>query len=45
MNCNDKLNAFLTALFRVRLKEKNFMGKMFGLMGSLRPNLTIDPLT
>lgn len=45
MNCNDMLNAVSTALFRVRQKEKNFMEKMFGLMGSLRPKLSIDPLT
>ena len=45
MNCNDMLNAVSTSLFRVRQKEKNFMEKMFGLMGSLRPKLSIDPLT
>ena len=45
MNCNEMLNAVSTALFRVRQKEKNFMEKMFGLMGSLRPRLSIDPLT
>lgn len=45
MNCTDMLNAVSTALFRVRQKEKNFMEKMFGLMGSLRPKLSIDPLT
>lgn len=45
MDCNEMLNAVSTALFRVRQKEKNFMEKMFGLMGSLRPKLTVDPLT
>ncbi|MCB0801176.1 MAG: hypothetical protein KDB91_11785, partial [Bacteroidales bacterium] len=45
MNCNEMLNAVSTALFRVRQKERNFMEKMFGLMVSLRPKLSIDPLT
>ncbi|HAX93956.1 MAG TPA: hypothetical protein DCY25_08460 [Bacteroidales bacterium] len=45
MNCNEMLNSVSTALFRVRQKERNFMEKMFGLMASLRPRLTVDPLT
>jgi hypothetical protein len=45
MNCNEMLNTISTALFRVRKKESNFMEKMFGLMASLRPRLTVDPLT
>jgi hypothetical protein len=45
MNCNEMLNTISTSLFRVRKKESNFMEKMFGLMASLRPRLTVDPLT
>lgn len=45
MNCNEMLNAVSTSLFRARRKESNFMEKMFGLMASLRPRLTVDPLT
>lgn len=45
MNCNEMLNTISTSLFRVRKKENNFMQKMFSLMASLRPRLTVDPLT
>jgi AAA+ ATPase superfamily predicted ATPase len=45
MNCNEMLNAISTALYRIRKKESNFMEKMFGFMASLRPRLTVDPLT
>jgi hypothetical protein len=45
MNCNEMLNVVSTSLFRVRQKEKNFMEKMFSLLGSLRPKLTVDTLT
>ncbi len=45
MNCSEMLNVVSTSLFRVRQKEKNFMEKMFGMLGSLRPRLTVDTLT
>lgn len=45
MNCNEMLNAISTALFRVRRMESNFMERMFGLLASLRPRLTVDAFT
>ncbi len=45
MNGNDMLNSIASALYRIRKSEKNFLEKMLGFMSSLRPRLTIDPLT
>jgi len=45
MNGNEMLNSISTALYRVRKMERNFLEKMLGLMASLRPKLTMDPLT
>jgi len=45
MNGNEMLNAVSSALYRLRKSEKNFLEKMLGFMASLRPRLTMDPLT
>lgn len=45
MNSNEMLNSVSSALYRVRKSEKNFLEKMLSLMASLRPRLTMDPLT
>jgi hypothetical protein len=45
MNGNEMLNSISSALYRVRKSEKNFLEKMLGFMASLRPRLTMDPLT
>ena len=45
MNGNEMLNSVSSALYRVRKNEKNFLEKMFSFMASLRPRLTMDPLT
>jgi hypothetical protein len=45
MNGNEMLNSVTSALYRVRKSEKNFLEKMLSIMASLRPRLTMDPLT
>ncbi len=45
MNGNEMLNSISSALYRIRKSEKNFLEKMLSLMASLRPRLTMDPLT
>ena len=45
MNGNEMLNSISSALYRVRKSEKNFLEKIFSFMASLRPRLTMDPLT
>jgi hypothetical protein len=45
MNGNEMLNSISSALYRIRKSEKNFLEKMLGFMASLRPRLTMDPLT
>jgi len=45
LNGNEMLNTISSALYRVRKSEKNFLEKMLGFMASLRPSLTMDPLT
>jgi AAA+ ATPase superfamily predicted ATPase len=45
MNGNEMLNSICSALYRVRKSEKNFLEKMLIFMSSLRPRLTMDPLT
>lgn len=45
MNGNEMLNSVSSALYRARKSEKNFLEKIFSFMASLRPRLTIDPLT
>ena len=45
LNGNEMLNSISSALYRVRKSEKNFLEKMLGFMASLRPRLTMDPLT
>jgi uncharacterized protein len=45
MNGNEMLNSIASALYRVRKSEKNFLEKMLNFMVSLRPRLTMDPLT
>ena len=45
MNGNEMLNSISSALYRVRKSEKNFLEKMLSLMVTLRPKLTMDPLT
>ena len=45
MSGNEMLNSISSALYRVRRSEKNFLEKMFSFMASLRPRLTMDPLT
>ena len=45
MNGNEMLNSISSALYRVRKSEKNFLEKMLNFMASLRPRLTMDPLT
>ena len=45
MNGNEMLNSISSALYRVRKSEKNFLEKMLGFLASLRPRLTMDPLT
>ncbi len=45
MNGNEMLNSISSALYRLRKSEKNFLEKMLGFMASLRPKLTMDPLT
>jgi len=45
MNGNEMLNSISSALYRVRKNEKNFLEKMLSFMVSLRPRLTMDPLT
>ena len=45
MNVNEMLNAVSSALYRVRKSEKNFLERMLNYMSSLRPRLTMDPLT
>ncbi|NSW95905.1 MAG: ATP-binding protein [Bacteroidales bacterium] len=44
-NGNEMLNALSTALYRIRKSEKNFIERLLTIMSSLRPKLTIDPLT
>ena len=44
-NGNEMLNSISSALYRIRKSEKNFLEKMLSLMASLRPRLTMDPLT
>jgi len=44
-DANDLLNAFSTALIRVRREEKNFLEKLMAILSSLRPQLTYDSLT
>ena len=45
MNGNEMLNSVSSALYRIRKSEKNFLEKMLSIMASLRPRLTMDPLT
>lgn len=45
MTGNDMLNALSNALLKVRKEEKNFLEKMLSALASLRPRLTVDPLT
>jgi AAA+ ATPase superfamily predicted ATPase len=45
MNVNEMLNTVSSALYRVRKNEKNFLERMMNYMSSLRPRLTMDPLT
>lgn len=45
MNVNEMLNTVSSALYRVRKSEKNFLERMLNYMSSLRPRLTMDPLT
>lgn len=45
MNGNEMLNAVTSALYRLRKDERNFLEKMLGFMASLRPRMTMDPLT
>lgn len=45
MNGNEMLNSVSSALYRVRKNEKGFLEKLFGFMSSLRPRLTMNPLT
>ena len=45
MNGNEMLNSISSALYRLRKSEKNFLEKMLSFMASLRPRLTMDPLT
>lgn len=45
MKGNDMLNAVTSALYRLRKDERNFLEKILGFMASLRPRMTIDPLT
>src|SRR4030043_191649 len=45
MNVNEMLNTVSSALYRVRKSEKNFLERMMNYMSSLRPRLTMDPLT
>jgi uncharacterized protein len=45
MNGNEMLNSISSALYRLRKGEKNFLEKMLGFLASLRPRLTMDPLT
>jgi len=45
MNGNEMLNSISSTLYRIRKSEKNFLERMLSLMASLRPRLTMDPLT
>jgi uncharacterized protein len=45
MNGNEMLNSISSALYRLRKSENNFLEKMLGFLASLRPRLTMDPLT
>jgi AAA+ ATPase superfamily predicted ATPase len=45
MNGNEMLNSISSALYRIRKNERNFLERMLGFMSSLRPRLTVDPLT
>jgi AAA+ ATPase superfamily predicted ATPase len=45
MNANEMLNSLFSSLYRTRKNEKNFLEKILGLLKSLRPKLTMDPLT
>ncbi|MDQ1297072.1 MAG: ATPase 2 protein [Bacteroidota bacterium] len=45
MNGNEMLNSISSALYRIRKDERNFLDRMLGFMSSLRPRLTVDPLT
>jgi uncharacterized protein len=45
MNVNEMLNTVSSALYRVRKSERNFLERMLNYMSSLRPRLTMDPLT
>lgn len=45
MNGNEMLNSVSSALYRVRKSEKDFLEKIFSFMASLRPRLTMNPLT
>jgi len=45
LNGNEMLNSISSALYRLRNSEKNFLSRILGLLASLRPRLTVDPLT
>ncbi|HBE42555.1 MAG TPA: hypothetical protein DDW27_15405 [Bacteroidales bacterium] len=45
MNGNEMLNSIASVLYRIRKNERNFLERMLGFMSSLRPRLTVDPLT
>jgi uncharacterized protein len=45
MTGNDLLTTMANALIRVRKNEKNFLEKILAALSSLRPSLTVDPLT
>lgn len=45
LNGNDLLNSVCTSLLRIKTDEKNIIEKVLGMLGSLRPKITIDSLT
>jgi len=45
LNGNDLLSSVSTSLLRIKTDEKNIIGKVLGMLGSLRPKITIDSLT
>ena len=45
MNGNEMLNSIASVLYRIRKNERNFLERMLGFLSSLRPRLTVDPLT
>ena len=45
MNGNEMLNSIASVLYIIRKNERNFLERMLGFMSSLRPRLTVDPLT